>query len=64
MADFAVVNHGTLYVLHPLTPAARAWINQNIDSSALRFGPNGIAIEHRYIADIMDGMKRDGLVQQ
>lgn len=59
--DFNITGGGTLYVLDPLTPRAKAWIKDHVDDNALTWGPNAIAIEHRYVADIIDGIRADGL---
>jgi hypothetical protein len=43
-----------------LTPAAFEWIENHIPEDAQRLG-NAIAVEHRYIADIVAGIQGDGL---
>ena len=63
--DFAVENHGSIFLLHPQNEQAIAWVEEHI-------GPqNGyhpyfptIVIEHRYIADIVEGIQDDGLAVQ
>ena len=62
-ADFLVTGEGpftTVYLLHPLTDAAREWVAEHIPDDAQRLG-NAIAVEHRYIRDIVDGARNDGL---
>lgn len=58
--DFTVVNHFTLYTLTPHTPAARRWVKRHLPPEITVFG-NSIAVEHRYIGDIMNGIRDDGL---
>lgn len=58
--DFTVQNEGSIFLLHPLTPAANAWIEEHIPEDAQYFG-NAVVVEHRYIADIVGGIQRDGL---
>jgi hypothetical protein len=58
--DFTVQNEGTIYLLHPLTPAAQSWIDEHLSSDCLTFG-DAVAVEHRFIADIVEGIRRDGL---
>ncbi len=62
-SDFLVENHGSIFLLKPLTPSAIYWVEEHI-------GPkNGyqpyystVVVEHRYIGDIVAGIQNDGLV--
>jgi hypothetical protein len=58
--DFAVENHGSIILLRPITPAASAWISENIPEEAMEFG-GATVVEPRYIADIVEGIQSDGL---
>lgn len=57
--DFLVSNQGTIYILSPFTPAAEAWLAENIGDDAQTWG-RGIVVEHRYIGDIVEGIQADG----
>jgi hypothetical protein len=59
--DFYVEGGGTVYLLRPVSPAAFCWIEENLPEDRLTFG-NAVAVEHRYIADIVRGAQADGLV--
>jgi hypothetical protein len=62
--DFSIEGSGpfcTVYLLRPLSPAAFSWIEEHIPEDAQRLG-NAIAIEHRYIGPIAEGIVADGLV--
>ena len=59
-ADFIVENHGTIFLLQPLTPAATSWIQENLPEDHMTFG-SAVVVEHRYIADIVRGAIADGL---
>lgn len=60
-ADFYVENHGTIYLLFPVTKAGKEWIRENgIEATAQFFGPS-VVVEHRYIANIVCGIRADGL---
>jgi hypothetical protein len=61
MADFELSNHGTIYTFTPLTPAARDWVAEFLPEDAQRWS-GGVAIEHRFISDVVIGARRDGLV--
>ena len=61
--DFAVENHGSIFLLRPLSENARAWAEGNIgqQSGYQPYWPT-IIIEHRYVQLILEGAQRDGLV--
>ena len=56
--DFTVQNEGSIFLLRPHTQAAQDWISEHIPPDAQRFG-NAVVIEHRYICDIVDGIRAD-----
>lgn len=59
--DFSVTGGGSLYILTPLTPAATDWCDEHLPEDATMWG-KGYAVEHRYISDIVEGIRNDGLV--
>lgn len=64
--DFYVEGEGrfcTIYLLRPLTPAAIEWVEEHIPEDAQRLG-NAVAVEHRYISDIVESIQNDGLAVQ
>ncbi len=61
--DFIVYGHGTLYMLLPKTQAAKDWAAEHLPDDALTLG-RAIAIEHRYLNPILDGINDAGLVTQ
>lgn len=60
--DFVVENHGSIFLLTPLSPPAKTWVNEHIGSEN-GFQPYWptVVIEHRYISDIVQGIRNDGL---
>lgn len=58
--DFIVNNHGTLFTLHPLTPAAQEWIEEHLPEDRMHWA-GGVVIEHRFVQDIVAGIQADGL---
>ena len=63
ITDFTVSGGGSLYLLCPHTDAARTWLDEHVGEDAQYLGPN-LAVEHRYISDIVEGARGDGLVVQ
>ena len=62
--DFKLENHGSLFLLRPLTSAAKDWMNDHLpmNSPETQFWCDGIVIEPRYAAPIVEGIVGDGLV--
>ena len=58
--DFLVENHGSIFLLQPLTPAAQSWVQEFLPADHTSFGSAAV-VEHRYIADIVEGIRNDGL---
>ena len=58
--DFRVENHGSVFLLQPLTPAGNSWISEHLPEDAQWFG-NGVVVEHRFIWAILEGIQSDGL---
>ena len=54
---------GTVYLFHPLTNKARAWLALHCppDGEHQYLG-NALAIEHRFVADIVQLATDDGLL--
>jgi hypothetical protein len=61
LSDLVVHNHGTILIVEPETEVGAAWLEDNIQSDARRWG-NGIVVEPRYIRPIIEGAQGDGLV--
>jgi hypothetical protein len=59
--DVEVENHGSVVLVRPLSDAARAWLAEHVSPDAQRFG-GAVAVEPRYVANLVDGMIGDGLV--
>lgn len=60
--DFRFANHGSVFVLRLLTPAAWSWVEENVQDWT-PWGPDGIIVEPRYVDSIRTGMSGDGLVE-
>jgi hypothetical protein len=58
-SDFEIENHQSIFLLRPLTPAAESWIEEFLPQDRMSFG-SAVVVEHRYIADIVEGIRNDG----
>lgn len=59
--DVEVESHFTIYLVRPLTDAARAWIEDHVDPDAQHWG-DAIVVEHRFVEPLVRGMEQDDLV--
>lgn len=59
--DVKVQNEGSIFLFHPLTKSADAWIEEHVAEGALYYG-NALVVEHRYALDVAQGMLDDGLI--
>ncbi len=58
--DFEVSCHSSIYIFTPLTLSAREWVAEFLPEDAQQWA-SGTVVEHRFIADIIQGAQRDGL---
>jgi hypothetical protein len=58
--DFVVENHGSVFLLRPVTPAANSWVDEHLPEDRMTFG-GAIVVEHRYIWAIIEGIQSDRL---
>jgi hypothetical protein len=59
--DAEVRNEGTIFLVTPRTEAAEDWIEEHTPPDTTWFGPS-LVVEHRYVEDLVEGMRADGLV--
>jgi len=57
-ADFEVRNEGSIYLLRPMTDAAKAWCDEHLPEDAPMFG-NAYVVEHRFIRGVVEGILTD-----
>ena len=58
--DSQILNHFSLFLLRPLSGQARAWLDEHVQAGAMYFG-NALAVEPRYLSDLLEGMFAAGL---
>lgn len=58
--DLAFADHGSVWLMTPVTPAGYEWVAENIPEDAPKLG-NAIGIENRFVMDIVKGASCDGL---
>jgi hypothetical protein len=58
--DFLCENHGSIFLLRPISPAGFAWIEEHLPPDRITFG-NAVVVEPRYVWAILAGLQDDGL---
>jgi hypothetical protein len=61
MADLTFEDHGTIWLLTPVSDEGHQWVADNIPEDAQTWGKCSIVVEHRYVGAIIDGAMGDGL---
>lgn len=59
--DALVSGGGSIFQITPLSDAAKAWIDANVEAEGYMWMGSSLCVEHRYIADIVAGMQSAGL---
>ncbi len=60
--DFHITNHGTIWLIRPVTEAATEWLDRNIGHGPdVQYLGTSVAVEPRYVDDILAGIECDGL---
>ena len=59
--DVTWSDHGSITLVTPHTEAAREWIDEFIQEDPQWYG-RSLVVEPRYLDDLLEGMRGDGLV--
>ena len=59
--DFICENHGSIFLLRPVSTAGFAWIEDHLPPDRMTFA-DAVVIEPRYVWAILVGLQDDGLV--
>lgn len=54
--DFTVTDHGSIFLLRPNSAEAKAWISDHLQVEQYQMFGEAVAVEHRYIGDILEGV--------
>ena len=53
----------TVYLIVPKTDKARKWLSKNTDPES-KWLSGGLAVEHRFLSELLEGMKDSGLTEK
>jgi hypothetical protein len=59
--DVVVENHGSVCLMTPMSPAARVWVDENVQLDDWQWLGASFVCEPRYVSSLIDGMVDDGL---
>lgn len=51
-----------MYIVKPITPKARAWVDDNVGVEDWQWTGGGFAVDHRFIEGLIDGMIENELL--
>jgi hypothetical protein len=52
----------SVYLVTPLTKECGDWLKENVSEDALYLG-HSLAVEHRYVDDLVGGLEQQGVFQ-
>jgi hypothetical protein len=58
-ADYEVSGGSSVFILTPLNDAAKSNLEENVGEETLWFA-GGIAVEHRYIGNLVEQLREEG----
>ncbi len=59
--DIRVENHGTVFLIRPISDAGSQWIDDNLQVESWQWLGEAVAVDHHYIMIHVIGMLEDGL---
>lgn len=59
--DITIQNEGSIYLVRDHSNAGRDWMLEHLQDAPMTWG-EAVVVEHRYILDIVAGMRHDGLI--
>ena len=62
MVDFQINDQGSIVGFTPLTEAAQAFLDDNVEYEPWQIMGNTLWVDHRYADDLRDGIVADGLM--
>ena len=53
MTDFCIADHGSVFLIRPVSEAARQWLDENIVAEPWQWFAGSLAVDHRFARDIV-----------
>lgn len=61
MTDIKVINHGSIFTMDGVSVAGSAWMDEHLPEDGPFWGSHAYVVEPRYVEDIVNGARADGL---
>lgn len=63
--DFRVLDHGSTVVLMSMNDDAQAWFDEHVHYESWQmWGPRGVAVDVRYVGNLVEGIIEEGFTVQ
>ena len=59
--DVLIRNEGTVWVFNPLTPAAKEWFDENVESESWQWLGTSLVVDHGFAMGLIQGIEDAGL---
>jgi hypothetical protein len=60
--DILVENHGSIFLLRPITSVGQDWLKENVVGGETQVFGNAVVCEPRFVMNIVNGARAEGLV--
>ena len=60
MSDFQITNQGSIFLIRPLNPAARQWLDENVVSEPWQWVQDALCVETRFARDLVVELEEAG----
>jgi hypothetical protein len=60
--DISVENHGSIFLLRPITSAGQSWLKENVIGEETQIFGNAVVCEPRYVWNIVLGARAEGVI--
>ena len=61
LGDIRVQHEGSLALFHMTSGAGERWVKEHVETEETQYWGGALVVEHRYVHDLIEGMRADGL---
>lgn len=58
--DVEVVDHGSIIQFQPISDAAKAWFDENVEAESWQWLGYALNVDHRYADNLINGLINEG----
>jgi hypothetical protein len=62
MSDFQIADQGSIFLIRPLTEAARQWLDENVVSEPWQWVQGALCVEARFARDLVIEIEEAGFI--